>query len=83
MHEVVVDIVADVVAVVLLSVGATALALVGMLSEQAGVTSLATGNLALGLWYLYMGGLALFVGLYLLGYQQVAPRVSALLAATD
>lgn len=81
MPAVLADIVAEVVAVALLSAGATGLAAAGVLFEQAGVASLAAGQLALGAWYVYMGSLALFVGAYLLGYREVVPRVQSLLTA--
>ena len=81
MHEVVADLVAELVAVVLFSIGAGVLAVTGVLAELAGVSNLATGHVALGAWELYMGGLALFVGLYLLGYREVVQRVRRLVAA--
>ena len=46
----------------------------GLLSEQAGLSSLSGGE-TLGLWYLYMGAVALYAGLYVLGYERVLPRV--------
>jgi hypothetical protein len=52
----------------------------GLLSEQAGIASLNGGEL-LGLWYLYMGGLALYAGLYVLGYGRLVPRIRQRLTA--
>lgn len=81
MQEVLADVVAELVAIVVLSTGAAVLAVAGVFFEQAGVTNLATGQVALGAWYVYMGSLALFAGAYLLGYREIVPRVQALLAA--
>jgi hypothetical protein len=46
----------------------------GLLSEQAGLSSLSGGE-TLGLWYVYMGGVALYAGVYALGYRRLLPRV--------
>lgn len=54
------------------SVAAT---LVGVVTEGASLHALATGQTTLGLWELGMGAVALFVGLYLLGYGEALPRV--------
>lgn len=81
MQELLAEVIADLVALVVLSASAVLFAVLGMLSEQAGLASLATGQLAVGLWFVYMGALALFVGLYLLGYQEVAPRLRSLVAS--
>lgn len=78
MHEVLADVAAELVSVVVFSAGAGVLTAAGVLSERAGLTSLAGGQTALGLWYLYVGTLALFVGLYLLGYREVWPRLRGL-----
>ena len=80
MHEIVVEAAAEVVAVVLFTLGAGVLAVAGVLTEQAGVANLSTGHVALGAWEVLMGGLALFVGLYLLGYREVLPRLRGLVA---
>jgi hypothetical protein len=46
----------------------------GLLSEQAGLSSLAGGEI-LGIWYLYMGCVALYAGVYVLGYERMWPKV--------
>lgn len=83
MNEVLVDVVAEVVAVFVFSVGATALAALGLLMEQAGIASLTTGQVIVGLWYVYMGGVVLFVAVYLLGYRQVVRRVTVLVGSVE
>lgn len=52
----------------------------GLLGEQAGLTDLLAGQLALGSWELFIGTWALFVGIYLLGFKQVLPRATTLLS---
>lgn len=49
-----------------------ALTIAGLVVEQAAVANVLSGNAALGLWEVWMGGVALFVGVYLLGYRRFA-----------
>lgn len=46
----------------------------GALAESAGLQNVLTGHAAIGLWEVWMGGVALFVGLYLLGYNRLYRR---------
>lgn len=55
-----------------------ALTVAGLLAEWAGVQNLVAGQAAIGLWEVWMGGVALFVGLYLVGYGRVVPRFRAI-----
>ncbi len=48
----------------------------GLSAEGASLSNLAVGNTVLGLWFAYMGTVALFVGVYLLGYRKLAGRVA-------
>ena len=45
--------------------------------ERAAVQNLLAGAPMLGLWELFMGAIAIYVGLYLLGYGEVRPRLAA------
>lgn len=78
MQELLYDLAAEVFSVVLLGLGAAVLTTLGVLTEGAGVANLADGHTALGLWYVYMGGVALYVGLYLLAYRMLRPRLASL-----
>ena len=49
---------------------------IGLLSEQIGVSSLTSGE-TLGLWYVYVGAISLYAGLYVVGYERVLPRLRA------
>ena len=51
------------------------LTVVGALTESAGLANLLAGQSTLGLWELGMGALALYAGIYLLGYQRVVRRL--------
>lgn len=46
----------------------------GALAESAGLQNVLTGHAAIGIWEVWMGGVALFVGLYLLGYNRLYRR---------
>lgn len=51
------------------------LTIAGVISEQIGVASVSSGDLV-GLWYVYVGIITLYAGLYLVGYKRLLPRVS-------
>lgn len=46
--------------------------------ETAGVRNLLAGTPMLGLWELFMGAIAIYVGVYLLAYGEVRPRLAAI-----
>lgn len=48
-----------------------ALTVGGLLTEGAAVTNLFAGQLPLGLWEGWMGAVALYVGIYLIGYRRL------------
>jgi hypothetical protein len=56
------------------------LTVVGVLSEQIGVTGVTSGDVV-GLWFVYMGAIALYAGLYMIGYGRLLPRVRRQLAS--
>ena len=63
--------------VFVVEVVATGLAVAfGLFAEGASLTNLAAGNTSLGFWFAYMWTLALFVGIYLLGYRKLVGRVA-------
>ena len=78
MRELGLDIVGDLLFTLLSAAGAVAFTVVGLLVDQAGLNNLLAGAVAQGAWELWMGTLALFVGLYLLGYRTAWPSVVAL-----
>jgi hypothetical protein len=64
------------VSILLAEVLATGLAIaLGLSAEMASLSNLGAGNTLIGLWFAYMGTLALFVGVYLLGYRKLVRRV--------
>ena len=75
MREPVLDLVADLLFTLLSIAGAVVFTVVGVLVERAGVANLVGGAPGLGAWELFMGALALFVGVYLLGYRTAWPSI--------
>lgn len=75
MRELSVDAVLELLTTLLAGVGALVLTAVGMLAEQAGLQNLALGHVPLGIWEAGMGAVLLFVGVYLLGYEQFWRRL--------
>ena len=76
MRELGFDVVADALFTVASAVGAVAFTVVGALVDQAGLQALLSGSTAQGAWELWMGTLALFVGIYLLGYRTTLPAIT-------
>jgi hypothetical protein len=61
---------------VLAEIVGTGLAIaLGVAGEEASLSAFAAGETILGLWFAYIGTLALFVGVYLLGYRALFERV--------
>ncbi|MFB6069559.1 MAG: hypothetical protein ABEJ76_00940 [Halanaeroarchaeum sp.] len=56
-------------------VGFVAFTVGGALADVAGLQDVLAGQPALGVWELWMGTVALFAGLYLVGYRALVPRV--------
>lgn len=54
---------------------AVVLTLVGLAAETAGLSRLGAGVDPLTVWYVFMGGLALYAGVYTLGYRSVLPQL--------
>ena len=75
MRELGFDLVADLLYTLLSAVGAVGFTVAGLLVERAGLSNLLAGAVAQGAWELWMGTLALFVGLYLLGYRTTWPSI--------
>ncbi|MFP4530190.1 MAG: hypothetical protein ACLFNC_02750 [Halodesulfurarchaeum sp.] len=68
------------VTLLLMAIGTVAFTALGLLGEQAGITNVLAGDLALGAWELFIGSWALFVGVYLLGLRQLVPRITGFVA---
>lgn len=61
----------------LLAAAALGLTAIGLLGESAGVSNLLAGDLAVGLWEVFVGALALYVGLYLIGVKEFLGTLSS------
>lgn len=80
MQEVLLDLAAELLSIVLLGVVGSILGLAGFLMEDIAFANLVTGPTVIGLWYLYMGTLALFVAVYLIGFRELPARVASVRA---
>lgn len=60
------------------ALGAVVFTLGGFLAEQEGLQNVLVGQTTLGAWEVGMGMLLLFIGTYMLGYQEFWPRLRAL-----
>lgn len=78
MQDVALNLAAELIAFVGLGIVGSVLGLLGFSMETLGLTSLTSGELIIGLWYLYMGSLALFVAVYLIGVRELPARVDAI-----
>jgi hypothetical protein len=70
-------IVTELADVLLSLVAAGLLTVVGALTESAGLANLLAGQSMLGLWELWMGAIALYAGVYMLGYKRLVARVAS------
>lgn len=80
MKEVLLDLVTELLAFVALGVVGSVLGLAGFLMEDLAFANLLTGATVIGLWYLYMGSLALFVAVYLIGVRELPARIESIRA---
>ena len=76
MREFGIDLLVDVLVTLASVVGAVGLTAVGVFVDRAGLSNLLAGAMAQGAWELWMGSLAIFVGLYLLGYRTALPALT-------
>ncbi|WP_096389925.1 hypothetical protein [Halopenitus persicus] len=58
-----------------LTLGTGLVSSVGIYLEDLGLAAVTGGNLKMGAWFLGMGLIALYVGVYLLGYETLRPRL--------
>lgn len=75
MEEFVSESVAEILALIGSAIGSAVFTVGGLLIEQSSIQNVVAGQSAVGLWEMYMGAIALIVGLYLLGYQECWPRL--------
>ncbi|MFW5903374.1 MAG: hypothetical protein ACOCS7_01405 [Halolamina sp.] len=66
----------ELLTLVVSAVGAIAFTAAGTIAEQAALQNLLSGRLVLGAWEAGMGAIALVAGLWILGYQQLWPRIA-------
>ncbi|RRJ29190.1 hypothetical protein [Halocatena pleomorpha] len=74
MDELVSGSVTELLALIGSAIGSIVFTVSGMLIEHNSLQSVVAGHSTVGVWEMYMGGLALIAGLYL-GYQECWPRL--------
>lgn len=62
---------AELLGVLVAGVLSLSLSAVGLVAERAALQNVLTDHLIVGVWEAWIGALALFAGVYLLGYQRV------------
>lgn len=75
MDDLLLELIAELLAPLAYALGAALLTGVGLLAELSALQSASSGELGLGLWFTYVGAVALYVGLYVLGHQRLLPLV--------
>lgn len=75
MNELVSESFAELVAIVGSALGSVIFTSIGLVVEHSSVQNVVAGHSAVGFWEMYMGAVALFAGLYLLGYRECWPRL--------
>lgn len=78
MEEILMDAAAELISFVVYGILAAVFGYAGFVWEEVGISSLLSGDMVMGLWYVYMGSLALYVGIYLIGYREIPARILAL-----
>lgn len=75
------DVAAELLAWLLTALAAGALTVLGVLAEGQGLANFTAGHEMVAVWFAYMGAIALYAGVYTLGYRtlllRIARRVSA------
>ncbi|MFT4891710.1 MAG: hypothetical protein ACI9YT_002645 [Halobacteriales archaeon] len=66
----------ELLGLVLSALGSIAFTVAGTIAEQAAVHHVLAGRPMLGAWEAWMGTIALVVGVWVLGYQRLWPRLS-------
>jgi hypothetical protein len=68
--------ISELLALVVSAVGTLAFTAAGTIAEQAALQNLLSGQLVLGAWEAGMGAIALVVGVWILGYGKLWPRIA-------
>ncbi len=82
MKEVFGTLVGEVVSLVAYSVLFVIMTIGGLFTESVGMQYLLSGDVVVGLWFVYFGLLGMFVGVYGFGYRSVLPLVKGRLRSS-
>ena len=69
---------AELLDVVAYAAASLLLSAIGVGVEGMGIGNLVAGDPILGAWEAFMGAIAIYVGLYLLAYRELRPRIAAI-----
>ena len=78
MYEALLELLPEALAIAFFSVGSLALSSLGLYLERLGVETAIGGHPVFALWFVVLGGMALYFGAYLMGYTELLPRLRAL-----
>ncbi len=78
MRELLVDLGAELFAVLVYAVGAGTLTTLSVAAELTGFETIATGDLTMGLWFAFMGVVLGYFGIVLIGRGKLLPALFAL-----
>lgn len=70
----------EVVEVVAIAIGTSVLSAVGFVLESRAFEAITGGELQIGVWFVFMGLVALYFGVYLLGVTELLPRLRSITA---
>ncbi|MFC5365868.1 hypothetical protein [Salinirubrum litoreum] len=77
MLELLIETAVEMAPLLFFAVGSGVLSLVGIELERLGLQSLGAGETTLGVWFIFMGIVALYAGIYVVGYHEFRPRLRA------
>lgn len=77
MSDVAIESIVEVLAVIGELIAVVLLTVLGVSAELTGVERLAAGVDPMVAWYVWVGTLALYVAVYMLGYRRILPRLRA------
>ena len=74
MYDVLAETLGELVATVVFGVVAFVISGIGVLAEMTGLQEFGAGHTTIALWLVALGGVVLYVGVYMVGYRTVLAR---------
>ena len=76
MRELALETVVELVGLALEIVAMIALSVIGLGAERAGLAYVASGGDPIAVWFIVVGSVALYAGVYMIGYRRLLPRIT-------